>query len=306
MPNAYTFRFTTVPLPKIVSTQPRNGDRRAPPRTDFRIVFNGPITPATVMDHISMTPPLPITPTQVFTYYSPWDHSFGFNFGAEPSTDYQVRISPGIEDPYDIEAVRKLGVIDLPTIQKKANFHLSVTLDLFGSEISTNAAAAYEASVKGRYQETKIDDDHRLNDSTYPVLRYVDGELRMVDETAINAVNARLRDDYIKEVESGFKRWNKVISKAGVDFELKVPHVAFNRRVGEYAGLYVSPEGELLNEDQWNARCHEWLPDQSDLEFISSLMQPVMEPGQYANWIAPPKVKVDNKPGDFEFVKLAS
>jgi len=212
----------------------------------------------------------------------------------------------GIDDPYDIEAVRKLGVIDLPTIQKKANFHFSVTLDLFGSEVSTNAAAAFEASVKGRYQEAKIDDDHRLNDSTYPVLRYVDGELRMVDEPAINAVNARLRDDYIKEVESGFKRWNKVINKTGVDFELKVPHVAFNRRVGELAGLHVSPDGELLSEEQWQARCHEWLPDQSDLQFISSLMQPVLEPGRYAGWIAPPKVKVDNKPGDFEFVKLAS
>ncbi|HSH41981.1 MAG TPA: benzoyl-CoA 2,3-epoxidase subunit BoxB [Arenicellales bacterium] len=212
----------------------------------------------------------------------------------------------GIEDPHDIEAVRKLGVIDLPTIQKKANFHYSVTLDLFGSEISTNAAAAFEAGIKGRYQETKIDDDHQLHDSTYPVLRYIDGELRVSDEPAINAVNARLRDDYIKEVEGGIKRWNKVITKAGVDFELTVPHQAFNRRVGEFAGVHVTPEGELLGEDQWNARQHEWLPSPDDLQYISSLMTPVTEAGQYANWIAPPKVKVDNKPGDFEFVRLAS
>jgi len=212
----------------------------------------------------------------------------------------------GIEDPNDIEAVRKLGVIDLPTIQKKANFHLAVTLDLFGSEVSTNAAAAFEAGIKGRFQETKIDDDHQLHDSTYPVLKVVDGEFRTVDEPAINAINARLKDDYINEVVNGFKRWNKVISKAGIDYELKVPHQAFNRQVGEFAGMHVTPDGEILGEDQWSARQHEWLPSDEDLQFISSLMEPVRAPGEYAGWIAPPKVKVDNKPGDFEFVRLAS
>ena len=92
----------------------------------------------------------------------------------------------------------------------------------------------------------------------------------------------------------------------GIDYELKVPHQAFNRRVGEFAGVHVTPEGEIISEDQWTARRHEWLPSDEDLQYISSLMKPVMEVGEYANWIAPPKVKVDNKPGDFEFVRLAS
>ncbi|MCY3730645.1 MAG: benzoyl-CoA 2,3-epoxidase subunit BoxB, partial [Rhodospirillaceae bacterium] len=35
----------------------------------------------------------------------------------------------GITDPDDIEAARRHGVVDLPTIQKKINFHISVTLD---------------------------------------------------------------------------------------------------------------------------------------------------------------------------------
>ncbi|MEW5957182.1 MAG: Ig-like domain-containing protein [Chloroflexota bacterium] len=100
MVNPYSFRFTTVPLPKIIGTEPQHGERNANPYTDFRILFNTPINPATVMDHVSMTPPLPITPTEVYTYYSPWDNSFGFSFGAKPSTDYEVRLTPGIEDPY--------------------------------------------------------------------------------------------------------------------------------------------------------------------------------------------------------------
>ncbi len=212
----------------------------------------------------------------------------------------------GIKDPYDIEAVRGLGVIDLPTIQKKANFHCAVTLDLFGSEVSTNAATAFEAGIKGRFQETKIDDDHQLHDGTYPVLRPADDGFETVEEPALNALNARLRDDYLREVEGGFKRWNKVISKTGVDFELAVPHQAFNRRVGHFHEMHVTPQGEILTADTWQARKHEWLPSDGDLQFISSLMKPVTEPGRYAGWIAEPKVKVDSKPGEFEFVRLAS
>src|SRR5262249_56217638 len=71
----------------------------------------------------------------------------------------------GIEDPGDIDKVRALGVIDLPTIQKKLNLHYSLSLDLFGSEVSTNAANAFNASLKGRFQETKIEDDHKLENS---------------------------------------------------------------------------------------------------------------------------------------------
>ena len=68
----------------------------------------------------------------------------------------------GIEDVNDIERVRALGVIDLPTMKKKLNLHYSLSLDLFGSEVSTNAANAFNAGIKGRFQETKIDDDHKL------------------------------------------------------------------------------------------------------------------------------------------------
>src|SRR6187401_766052 len=87
----------------------------------------------------------------------------------------------GIEDPNDIAAVRKLGVIDLPTMQKKANLHFSLSLDLFGSEVSTNAANYYNSGVKGRFQETRIDDDHLLTSASYPVSKLIDGQIRMVD-----------------------------------------------------------------------------------------------------------------------------
>ena len=46
------------------------------------------------------------------------------------------------------------------------------------------------------------------------------------------------------------------------------------------------------------------LPTAADGDFIQSLMVPVTEHGKYAGWIAPPRVGIDNKPGDFEYVKL--
>ncbi len=211
----------------------------------------------------------------------------------------------GITDPTDVEAVRKLGVMDLPMIQRKMNFHLAVTLDLFGNEVSTNAASAYEAGIKGRYQETRIDDDHQLHNDTYAVLKVVDGELKMVEETALNAINARLRDDYVKDAAGGVKRWNKLIKKAGVDYELSLPHIAFNRQIGEFSGLFVSPDGEVIDQATFEANRDNWLPTASDLAYLDSLMVAVTEPGEYASWIAPPKVGIDNKPGDFEYVRLA-
>jgi benzoyl-CoA 2,3-dioxygenase component B len=92
----------------------------------------------------------------------------------------EVMKENGITDPYDIDRIRSYGVIDLPTIQKKANMHYSLSLDLFGSEISTNAANAFNAGIKGRYKEAKIDDDHKLDSATYPVLRLIDGKVVIV------------------------------------------------------------------------------------------------------------------------------
>src|SRR6202521_809105 len=53
----------------------------------------------------------------------------------------------GTDDP---EAVRKAGAIDLPTLQRYLNFWFSSSLDLFGSESSSNAAGSFANGVKGR------------------------------------------------------------------------------------------------------------------------------------------------------------
>ncbi|HLS51500.1 MAG TPA: benzoyl-CoA 2,3-epoxidase subunit BoxB [Burkholderiaceae bacterium] len=212
----------------------------------------------------------------------------------------------GIKDPYDVEAIRALGVIDLPTLQRKANFHISVTRDLFGSEISSNAAELYSAGLKGRFEETRIDDDHVLTNDTYPVMTVRDGEIVTEDQPALNALNSRLLDDYIKDCQGGINRWNKIIADAGIDFEITQPHKGFNRKIGEFADHYITPEGELVSAEVFESLADEWLPNAADHEFLNSLMKPVYEPGEYASWISPPRVGINNKPGDFEYVKIYS
>jgi benzoyl-CoA 2,3-dioxygenase component B len=212
----------------------------------------------------------------------------------------------GIEDPNDIQKVRDLGVIDLPTMQKKLNLHYTLSLDLFGSEVSTNAANSFNASLKGRFQETKIEDDHKLEHSTYPVLKLVDGVIKRVDEPALTAINMRLRDDYTADCQRGLDRWNKIIERIGVPFKFELPHVAFHRAIGEFRDVHATPAGELLDTAAWSKTKDKWLPSTSDGDFIKSLMKQVVEPGQFASWIAPPRVGIDNKPGDFEYVKIAA
>jgi benzoyl-CoA 2,3-dioxygenase component B len=46
------------------------------------------------------------------------------------------------------------------------------------------------------------------------------------------------------------------------------------------------------------------LPTGDDNRFVESLMRPVHAPGSYAGWIAPPRIGIDNKPGNFEYVKI--
>jgi benzoyl-CoA 2,3-dioxygenase component B len=216
----------------------------------------------------------------------------------------QAMKEAGIEDPYEIGKVRALGVIDLPTIQKKANLHFSLSLDLFGSEVSTNAANFYSSGLKGRHREAHIEDDHQLTSATYQVLKLVDGGLKLVEEPALTAINMRLRDDYVHDCEGGIRRWNKVIEKSGIKFTLKLPAVAFHRQIGEFKDVRATPDGQLLGEGEWATRRNQWLPSREDGAFVESLMQPCWELGKFASWIAPPKIGVDNKAGDFEYVKI--
>jgi benzoyl-CoA 2,3-dioxygenase component B len=200
--------------------------------------------------------------------------------------------------------VRKHGGIDLPTIQKYLNFHCSVSLDLFGSEISTNAANFYTMGLKGRFEETKQADDHQLKDATYPVAQLAADRVVVREEPALVSLNERLRDDYAADCQRGVERWNRVIREHGIDFELALPHRGFHRAIGSFAEVKMSPDGRILSQAEWDAHWSDWLPTDADGAYVASLMQAVTEPGRFASWIAPPPRGINGQPIDFEYVRL--
>ena len=200
--------------------------------------------------------------------------------------------------------VRRQGAIDLRTVQRYLNFHFSVSLDLFGSEVSTNAANFFTTSVKGRFEEAKQTDDHQLKDATYPVPAVAGDRIVVREEPALTALNERLREDYIADCQRGVDRWNRVIREHGIDVELKLPHRGFHRAIGLFADYRVAPDGRLVTDAEWDAKKDEWLPTEADAAYVASLMTPVVERGKFASWIAPPSRGINGQPVDHEYVRL--
>jgi benzoyl-CoA 2,3-dioxygenase component B len=200
--------------------------------------------------------------------------------------------------------VRELGGIPLDIIQKHINFWFSYSLDLFGSEISSNSADFFAAGLKGRYQEQKKYDDHVATDGTFSLMVVEDGELRTREVPLRNALNEVLRGEYVRDCERALARWNSYLADEGIDAKLYLPSTRFHRHVGEFAGHSFDIHGNLISREEFEQRRAEWLPTLEDREFVRSLMHPVTEPGKFANWIAPPPAGIKGRPLDFEYVRL--
>ena len=203
------------------------------------------------------------------------------------------------------EDVRKVGGIDLPTIQRHVNFWFSQSLDLHGGELSSNAASYFTNGLKGRAEETRHKDDHVLSSEVYLLDTVDDAGRGVTREVPLrNALNEVLRGEYVKDCEKGLARWNKVLAEEGMSERLYLPNPRFHRHVGEYAGHAFDLEGNLISREEFERRKSEWLPTMEDREYVRSLMHPVYEPGKIANWIAPPAAGIKGKPFEFEYVRL--
>jgi benzoyl-CoA 2,3-dioxygenase component B len=180
-----------------------------------------------------------------------------------------------------------------------------VSLDLFGGETSTNVANYYTAGLKGRWMEERRKDDHLLASDSILVDALVDQAISQVEVSALTGLNTDLRREYIADCEGGVKRWNRILEAAGLPQRLHLPHVAFNRKVGAFAGIEATPTGEELTAAEWERRKGQWLPTDTDKAFIRSLMRPVYERGKIAAWLAPPRNGINGQPFDYEYVHLA-
>ena len=199
----------------------------------------------------------------------------------------------------DPEAVRRQGAVDLPTIQRYMNFWCSSSLDLFGSEISSNAASSFANGIKGRPDETQYQ-DHVCSDATYE-LESPQGKEQV---SLRNAMNEVMRTAYLKDCEIGMKRWNMQIERAGFDFRLALPSPRFRRTIGAWANVPSDPQGRPLSREEYDRRLYEWIPGESDRQFAHSLMRRVVEPGKMASWIAPPDRGINSLALNYEYVRL--
>jgi benzoyl-CoA 2,3-dioxygenase component B len=211
---------------------------------------------------------------------------------------------------HDTDDVAGHGAIPLDVIQRYLNFHYSVSLDLFGGETSTNVANYYTAGLKGRWLEERRTDDHVLTSNSIMVDALLeDGkggkDIGRVEVPALTGLNTDLRREYIADCEGGLKRWNRILESAGLAGRLALPHAAFNRKVGAFAGIEASPAGEQMTAAEWERRKGQWLPTDTDKAFVRSLMRPVFDRGKIAAWIAPPRNGINGQPFDYEYVHLA-
>ena len=201
------------------------------------------------------------------------------------------------------EDVRKLGGIDMPTIQKHVNLWVSLSLDLHGGEVSTNAASYFANGLKGRAQEDRYE-DHLVAESYYALDVVEDGGLATREVPTRTAMNEVLRDWYVKDCQGGVDRWNRILERHGLSDRLRLPDRKFHRGIGQFRGLYFDPYGQPVSAEQWERRKHEWLPSPADKAYLLSIQnEPVCEPGTFANYIAPPRRGINNLPINFEYVR---
>jgi benzoyl-CoA 2,3-dioxygenase component B len=199
----------------------------------------------------------------------------------------------GTDDPV---ALREAGVMDLPLVQRYVNFWYSSALDLFGAEISSNAANYFSNGLKGRPDEESYA-DHDAG-GTAERIATPQGEQ---DVPTRNAMNFVTRSAYVRDCQIGLTRWNRTIAKAGFAIELTLPSERFNRRVGLWAGGAYGADGRPASRQA----IVEALPSEADRAYVKSLMVPVTEIGKCANWIAPSERGINSHGFDFEYVRAA-
>jgi benzoyl-CoA 2,3-epoxidase subunit B len=200
--------------------------------------------------------------------------------------------------------VRNEGAIDLPTLQRYINFWFSSSLDLFGAEISSNAASYFASGLKGRPDEARFA-DHRASDQSLRI-EVPDGKggATAEDVPMRSAMNEVTRAAYVRDCDVGVQRWNRLVAEAGYDFCFRLPSTRFHRSIGVWSGVRTDPDGHRITDEDWRRRERDWLPSSEDRGFVASVMQRVTEPGKVAGWIAPPEIGINNTPLDYEYVRL--
>ncbi len=205
------------------------------------------------------------------------------------------------------ENVRSRGGIPLDIIQKYINEWFTATLDLFGGDDSSNAATYFAQGLKGRYKESSSKRylNHTAMDEIYSMdIPNSQGQISSHEIPMRRAMNTVLQDAYIEDCEKSLTRWNKTLGDCGLSDQLTLPSRRFNRLQGVYSNHRFDMHGDLVSEEQWKKIRPDALPTTEDYEYVQSVMIPVLGPGKFANWIAPPKRGINSQALDFEYVRF--
>jgi benzoyl-CoA 2,3-dioxygenase component B len=200
------------------------------------------------------------------------------------------------------EDVRPAGGIPIDIVQKYINEWFSASLDLFGSEDSSNAAAYFATGLKGRFKESTSPriTDHKALEGAYVVEKPQGETLTKEEIPLLRAMNLVLRDAYVEDCQRAVERWNGTLAAAGHSFRITLPSDRFNRTMGLYVGLPYRTDGE--HKEGYYPK--QDLPTDADRTYVRSLMKKEYTPGKYASWIAPPSKGINAQAVDFEYVKF--
>ena len=197
------------------------------------------------------------------------------------------------------------GVIPLEVIQKYLNFQFSVSMDLFGSEQSTNAGNYYSSGLKGRWQETRRKDDHVLLDDSRMMSYVEDGEIRRrrsrcsAPSTSICATSTPPTAPTASG--AGTRSSRTPASRSGCSCRTR----ASTARWASTPGTSSAPRARCLTRRRTSSSSATGCPRAEDRQAVADLMVPEYEYGKFASWIAAPKTGINDQPVEFDYVHLA-
>ncbi len=241
----------------------------------------------------------PLSRTTRFMLTEEAHHMFVGESGVERIVQRTAELMPQDKN----EDVTGQGGLPLDLIQRYLNLWFALSLDLFGGEISSNAASFFADGLKGRYKEDGYE-EHQALGQHYRMTVPRDGAVAEEDVPLRNAMNEVLRDAYVEDCQRGVDRWNKHLERAGLTARLRLPSKRFCRRIGLYADMPFDVDGRLLERGEWDRHQGEWLPTDKDRAYVATLQKPVRDPAQIANWIARPARGIKGLPFEYEYVRL--
>ena len=224
-------------------------------------------------------------------------------FVGETGLDRIIKRSAELTRETDGDPMRA-GGIPLDMIQRAINYWFTYSLDLFGGEISSNAANFFGEGLKGRFKEKSRYEDHVMKDGIKVVPQVISGRLVEDEVPYRNAINEVLRDEYIDDCQRALRKWNRTLEKSGLGIQLSLPSRRFHRHQGIYADHPFDPEGNLITKEALEANTSRWLLNNADNDYLVSIMNQVIEPGKMATWIAAPSRGINGQDLEFEYVRL--